>query len=438
MSLSIEQSALRKITRRLIPFLALLYFVSFLDRVNVGFAALTMNRELGLSPLLFGWGAGIFFLGYFLFEVPSNIALERVGARRWIARIMVSWGILSAGNAFVTGPAGFLLVRFLLGIAEAGFFPGMVLYLTYWVPAQHRAKMIASFMSAIPISSALGAPVSGALLGLDGIGGLSGWQWLFILEGLPAVILGIVVLFYLADRPSDAAWLTAAERDWLVGRLAGEEQHRLRRRRHSLAQALLDRRVVMLGLVYFGMVTGLYGIGFWMPQIVKGFGLSNLAVGFVVAIPYVAAAAAMVPWGRHSDRTGERVRHLAVAALVGGVGLAASGYVANPVPAMLALTAAAVGIYCIPAVFWTMPTAYLSGTAAAGGIALINSIGNLGGFAGPYLIGWAKDASGGYSLGLSLLAGFVLMAGVVALALGHDRSLEIAQDTSETPHGRGE
>ncbi|HKR37413.1 MAG TPA: MFS transporter, partial [Steroidobacteraceae bacterium] len=406
--------ALRKAAWRLIPFMGLLYFVAFLDRVNIGFAALTMNADLGLTPHMFGFASGIFFIGYVLFEVPSNIVMERVGARLWIARIMLTWGLLSAGTAFVSSPNQLYVLRFLLGVAEAGFFPGMILYLTYWFPAAWRARILSAFMIALPVSSAIGNPVSSALLSLQAYG-LHGWQWMFLLEGVPAVLCGVAVLVFLRDGPNKAAWLTSEEREWLRGELARE---RSTLKAQSSLAALSEPRVWLLGLVYFGMVTSLYGLGFWLPQIVKGFGnLSNLEVGFVSAIPYAVGALTMYLWGRHSDRTGERTWHIALPAFVGAVGLVLSAYVSGtPLLALAALCVTAMGCYAALPVYWTLPTSMLAAGAAAAGIALANSIGNIGGFLGPTLVGYITEATGSYAAGLFALAAFIAGSGVLVLA----------------------
>jgi D-galactonate transporter len=421
----IETSTIRTISLRLIPFLVLAYFLAYLDRVNLGFAALTMNAELKFTPTMFSWGAGIFFIGYFIFEVPSNIALEKFGASRWIARIMVSWGIISALMAMVSGPWSFYTLRFLLGVAEAGFFPGIILYLTYWYPAEYRARFLAAFAIAVPVSTVIGAPVSGLLLGLDGALGLKGWQWLFIIEGLPSVALGIVTWFYLTDRPSQATWLSAEQKAWLSAQLESEQaakaQHRM-----TLGQALSSPRVLVLSAVYFGFVGALYGMQFWLPQIVKAFGFSNLQTGFVTAIPYLFGSVAMVLWARHSDQTRERVWHVGLPLLLTAVALGACGYIQDPTLTMVAITVAAIGVFCTFALFWTLPTAWLSGTAAAGGIALINSIGNLAGFGGPYLIGWIKEATGSTSTGLLVLAILPLIAGLLVLFGKHGTTTEFS------------
>jgi ACS family tartrate transporter-like MFS transporter len=416
----------RKVAKRLIPFLILCYFVAYLDRVNLGFAALDMNKALGFSATLFGWGAGIFFIGYFIFEVPSNIILEKTGARIWIARIMITWGLVSAAMAFVSGPVSFLVIRFLLGAAEAGFFPGVILYLTYWFPAQERAKILGSFMAAIPLSSVIGAPISGWILGAtNGMAGLAGWQWLFIIEAAPAIILGFVVLGYLTDKPADATWLEPEERTALQNLLDAERRAKEAHQHFSLKEALLHPRVLGFGLIYLGVVTSLYGIGFWMPQIIKAFGLTNLQTGFVTAIPFLVGMIAMVLLSRHSDSTMERVWHVAGPAFLGGAGFLWSAYTSDPVMGMVALTIASIGIFSALPVFWTLPTAILTGTAAAGGIAFINSVGNLGGFAGPYAIGWVKDATGSYASGMVVLACTLIAAGALTLALGHRRESEV-------------
>ncbi len=424
--MDLETRTIARVTTRLVPFLILCYFVAYLDRVNVGFAALTMNKDLGISATAYGFGAGIFFLSYFVFEVPSNLFLERFGARKWIARIMVTWGILSGATAFVQGEYSFYLVRFLLGIAEAGFFPGIIFYLTLWFPAAYRARIIGYFMAAIPLSSVLGAPVSGALLGMDGVMGMHGWQWLFIVEAVPAVLLAVVVFYYLTDRPADAAWLPQEGRTWLANRLTLEQRQREAAQHFTVVQALTNPKVLALSLVYFGAVACNYGIGFFLPQIVKGFGLTNLATGFVTAIPYVVGVVAIIYWGRRSDQKQERKFHAAFALLVAAVGIAASTFLSDPTMKMLALSVAAFGVFGALPVFWTLPTSFLSGAAAAGGIAIINSIGNLSGFVGPYLVGYIKDQTGSFDGGLLCLAAFGFIAMVIVLVLNHDTALEQA------------
>jgi ACS family tartrate transporter-like MFS transporter len=418
---ALEHATLRAVSRRLIPFLFLLYVVSFLDRVNVGFAALEMNRDLGLSPAVYGFGAGIFFIGYSLFEVPSNLILARVGARRWIARIMITWGIIAAGMMFVRGPLSFYALRFLLGIAEAGFFPGIIFYLSEWFPADVRARAIARFMTAIPVSAVIGGPISGALLGLSGRLGLTGWQWLFLLEGLPAVVLGVAVLRYLPDGPEGAAWLAPEQRRWLVERLSTERDSCVARHGFSVIRALSSGVVWQMGLLVFLSVSfGQYALALWLPQIVRGFsGLSNLQVGFVSAIPNLVAVIAMVIVAAHSDRTGERCLHIAAASAVAAVGFLGCAFVQSPAFAVMFLSLAAAGLLSAHGPFWPLPSKFLTGSAAAGGIALINSLSNLSGFAGPYAIGLLNGASGNFRSGLLLLA-FVPLAGMaLALRLRH-------------------
>jgi len=418
----LEQRTIAKVSARLVPFLIVCYFVAYLDRVNVSFAALTMNKDLGLSASAFGFGAGIFFLAYFLFEVPSNLFLERVGARKWIARIMFTWGVLSGGMAFIGGETGFYVVRVLLGIAEAGFFPGIIFYLTLWFPAVYRARIVGYFMAAIPLSTVIGAPVSGLLLALDGSLGLKGWQWLFVLEAAPALILSVVVFFYLTDRPADATWLAPDERGWLVARLEDERLQRETVRRYSVREALLNPKVLALSLVYFGAVATNYGLSFFLPQIVKAFGISNLQAGVVAALPYVVGLVSIVFWGRRSDRKLERRFHLAFPLFVASAGIAISTALDDPTMKMAALSVAGFGIFgCLP-VFWTFPAAFLSGAAAAGGIALINSIGNLAGFAGPYAMGSIKDMTGSYTGGLLSLSAVGLIAMAIVLALRPDHT----------------
>jgi MFS transporter, ACS family, tartrate transporter len=418
----LEQRTIAKVSARLVPFLIVCYFVAYLDRVNVSFAALTMNKDLGLSASAFGFGAGIFFLAYFLFEVPSNLFLERVGARKWIARIMFTWGVLSGGMAFIVGEKSFYIVRVLLGIAEAGFFPGIIFYLTLWFPAVYRARIVGYFMAAIPLSTVIGAPVSGLLLSLDGFLGLRGWQWLFVLEAAPALILSVVVFFYLTDRPADAAWLEPDERAWLVARLDDERWQRETVRRYSVREALLNPKVLALSVVYFGAVATNYGLSFFLPQIVKAFGISDVQAGVVAALPYVVGLVSIVFWGHRSDRKLERRFHLAFPLFVASAGIAISTALDDPTMKMAALSVAGFGIFgCLP-VFWTFPAAFLSGAAAAGGIALINSIGNLAGFAGPYAMGSIKDMTGSYTGGLLSLSAVGLIAMAIVLALRHDHS----------------
>ncbi|HXI09074.1 MAG: MFS transporter [Bradyrhizobium sp.] len=423
---AVETSTIRAISWRLIPFLILAYFLAYLDRVNLSFASLTMNKDLGLSSLAYAWGAGIFFIGYFIFEVPSNLALEKFGARKWIARIMVSWGIISALMAAVDSHWSYFTLRFLLGVAEAGFFPGIILYLTYWYPAEYRARFMAAFAVAVPLSSVIGAPISGLLLELHGAMGLKGWQWLFIIEGIPSILLGLVTWFYLTDRPETADWLDAEQKAWLKSRLDAEHAAKQAVHKLSLGQALSSPPVIMPSVIYFGFVGALYGMQFWLPQIVKAFGLTNAQTGFVTAIPYLFGTVAMILWARHSDATRERVVHVGAPLLLTAAALGLSSYIKDPAITMVVLTVAAIGIFCCFAVFWTLPTAWLSGTAAAGAIALINSVGNLAGFVGPYLVGWVKETSGSAEIGLMVLALFPLVAGLLVFLGSHDTKTEFA------------
>jgi D-galactonate transporter len=408
-------AAIAKATYRLIPFLCLAYTVNFLDRVNVGFAALHMNADLGFSPAVFGFGAGIFFLGYIVFEIPSNLALQRFGARIWIARIMISWGLIACAMALVRGETSFYVSRLLLGIAEAGFFPGIILYLTYWFPAGTRARIIALFMASVPLATVFGGPISGVLLQMHGFAGLAGWQWLFIIEGAPAVLLGVLALFVLTDKPDKAAWLSENERRALTETLASEAANTKAVGYADLRQALKRPRVLALGVLYFLMVTGLYGIGFWMPQVLATFGLDPLHVGFLTAIPYLFAAIAMVLWGRHSDKTGERRWHIALPLLLAACAFAWSAYSGPLLPTMIALSLATLGFYAAFGPFWSLPTALLTGTGAAAGIALVNSMGNAAGFTGPYIVGLLKQATGSFSAALLFLAAALALGGLMAL-----------------------
>ncbi len=428
----LERRTMAKVTVRLVPFLVLCYFVAYLDRVNVGFAGLTMRTDLNLSASAYGLASGIFFLAYFVFEVPSNLFLHKFGARKWIARIMLTWGIVSGANAFVTGAFSFDVVRVLLGIAEAGFFPGIIFFLTLWFPAAYRGRIVGWFMAAIPASSVIGAPVSSLLLYLDGVAGLKGWQWMFLVEAVPALILSGVVFVYLTDRPADAKWLADDERRWLSDRLAAEERVRERRESLSVAQALLDPRVLTLALIYFGAVATNYGVGFWLPQIVAGFGgLTKFEIGLITAIPYAVGTISMVLWGRRSDATMERKAHVAIPLLVAAAGIAVAAFVGDPLYKMVALSIAGFGVFSSLPVFWTLPAAFLSGPAAAAGIAIINALGNLSGFAGPYAMGWIKDATGSFSGGLLVIAALAVVGMIAVILLPHDRKLETAAAPAE-------
>ena len=425
---------MRRISWRILPFVMLLYFVSFLDRVNVGFAAFTMNKAIGLSPAAYGLGGGLFFIGYFLFEVPSNLILYRVGVRVWIARVMVTWGIVSACSAFVTGPHSFYALRFLLGVAEAGFFPGIILYLSLWFPLRYRAIAAAAFMAAAPISTAIGSPISGALMELPQFAGLSNWQWLYLIEAAPAVVLGFVVLKALTDKPEDATWLAAEERDWLVGRLKSE---RTAAAMHGdgltgVWRTLCDLRVLALSLIYLGTSAGLYTLGLWAPLILRQYKFSSLETGWINAVPSVVAVVGMTLWARHSDRTLERTWHVVIPCAAACLGFVWAGATHTAMGVILALVVVNVGISAAKAPLWAMASSFLSGAGAAAGIAMINSIGNLGGFIGPYIIGWIKGKTGSYTGGLYVVGGTLALSAVLTLLMswrsaGRSRETETAE-----------
>ena len=425
-----HKQTMRKVVTRLMPALLVLYVIAYLDRVNVTFAQDRLEEDLGFSGAVYGFGAGIFFVGYFLLEVPSNLALHRFGARKWMARIMITWGLISACTMFVQGPLSFYAVRFLLGIAEAGFFPGMILYLSYWYPARERARAVGVFMSAIAISYAIGAPISGGIMSLfGGVAGPEDWQWLFLIEAIPAIVAGILVFWKLPDGPQDAGWLEPEEKAWLAERLEGEEQQRLARERHSLGDVLKDRRILVFALLYFTMVINVYGLSFWVGEIVDQInGIGDVTKGFVTAIPYTVAIIGMILIPRYSDRTGERKRVVAACLALAAVAFVASTVV-GPIAAVPALAVGLFFLLGVHGVFWTMPAALLSGAAAAAGIAMINSIGNLGGFVGPYLVGLVKDATGSTDGGLIVLAAILIVGSITALVVAHDKELERAPET---------
>ncbi|WP_240686823.1 MFS transporter [Amycolatopsis suaedae] len=407
------------------PFLCLLYFVNYLDRVNIGFAAPNgMNAELGLTATAFGFASGIFFLGYLVLEVPSNLALHRFGARRWMARIMISWGIVATAMAFVPNATTLIILRFLLGVAEAGFFPGIILYLTYWFPAAQRAKAVALFMMAVPISSAVGATLSSLLISAGhGVAGLPGWRFMFLVEGIPAILLAFVTWFYLTDRPEKARWLTESERDWLTRTLDAERKATEAQHHWPLRKALTHPRILALAFVYFGIAYGLYALGFFLPTIIAGFAqqfgttFTVTQSGLINAIPYVVGAVVMVFWARHGDRTGERTWHVALPMLVGGLAIPVALYLGNPFATMAAVTVCAVGVCAALPTFWALPSQFLSGAAAAGGIALINSLGNISGFAAPYVTGWLRDLTGSQKAGMWAVGICMVVAAGVAIAL---------------------
>ncbi|CAG2133059.1 putative metabolite transport protein NicT [compost metagenome] len=414
-----EDATYRKVSWRLVPFLLLCYVVAYLDRVNVGFAKLQMLNDLKFSETIYGLGAGIFFIGYFLFEVPSNVILHRVGARIWIARIMITWGVISAAMMFVTTPTMFYVLRFLLGVAEAGFFPGIILYLTYWYPAERRGRTTTFFMTAIALSGVIGGPLSGWVMqAFDGHNGWSGWQWMFLLEGIPSILVGLWVLAYLDDRIRHAKWLTEDEKALLERNIANEEQHK---EDPPIRKVLSSPRVWLMSAIYFCFVMGLYGVSFWLPTIIKQTGVKGaLDIGLLTAIPYGCAVIGMILVAYSADKRGERRWHIALPALAGAVGLVLSvQWHGDTTLAMVALTLATIGILTTLPLFWSLPTAFLAGTGAAAGIALINSLGNLAGFISPYAVGWLKDLtqstdSGMYLLAICLVAGAALTLSVPA------------------------
>jgi len=434
---------LGKVAMRITPFLALLYFVNYLDRVNIGFAGPNgLNKELGLTATAFGFASGIFFLGYLILEVPSNLALHRFGARRWIARIMITWGIVATVMAFVPNSLTLVILRFLLGVAEAGFFPGIILYLTYWFPAAQRAKAVALFMAAIPVSTAIGSTLSSLLIVHgSGIFGLSGWRFMFLVEGIPSILLAFVTWFYLTDRPEKAKWLSDEERNWLTTELDAERNAKEAEHHWPLRKALTHPRILGLAFVYFAIAYGLYALGFFLPTIIAGFGqefgtkLSVLQAGLLTAIPYVIGAVVMVLWARHGDRTGERTWHVALPMLIGGAAIPVALYLGSPFAAMTAVTVCAVGVCAAFPTFWALPSNFLAGSAAAGGIALINSLGNISGFAAPYITGWLRDLTGTQRTGMWVVGACMVAGAVLAVALGAKPRAQRRQ--TETTAGRG-
>jgi MFS family permease len=423
---AVGKTTMTKVSRRLIPFLILLYFVNYLDRVNISFAGPNgMNGDLRMSAKMFGFASGIFFIGYLLLEVPSNIALNKFGGRRWLARIMLTWGIISTAIAFVPNAETLVVLRFLLGVAEAGFFPGVILYLTFWFPERHRSKAVSMFMVAVPVSSAVGATLSALIIDWGhGLFDLDGWRVMFLVEGLPAVALAFFCWFYLTDRPGQATWLEAAEKHWLETVLDYERSTAETGQHWPLKKALSHPRILTLAFIYFGIVYGLYAVGFFLPTIVAGFQeqygthLNIIERGLVTSVPYVVAAVVMVPWARHSDRTGERVWHVAIPAIVGGVSVPVALYMTDPYLAMVAVTLSTCSVMCALPVFWALPSTFLTGVAAAGGIALINSLGNLSGFGGPYVTGWLTELTGNAKVALWVVGVLSLAAAALVVYLG--------------------
>ncbi len=411
---AIEKSAMRKIYIRLLPFAVLTYFLAYVDRINVSFAGLTMKGDLHMSSTALGFAAGTFYWGYFIFEVPSNVILEKIGARIWIARIMITWGIFAGLTAMSTGSTSFAIVRFLLGASEAGFFPGIILYFTYWFPGHHHGRIVSAFLIGLPVAVAVGSPISTAILGFDGVLGLRGWQWMYIVEGVPTVLIGVVTLFVMTDRPEQATFLTAEEKSWLTTRLASERKAKEAVKTFGMWQSMFDPKVLLLSLNYFGIVVASLGVLIFVPQIIKSIGNSgNMAVGWLTMIPYIFGAISLIVWGRISDRMQERRWNLLIACLVSAAGLFIAGYMMGTWWSMAGLTIATMGFYGTKGPFWAMPPMFLTGTAAAASIAWINSIGNLGGFFGPWYVGVMKDMTGSYSGGLYGLALLCLVAAII-------------------------
>jgi MFS family permease len=410
-----SERTLAKVFRRILPFIFACYVISYLDRTNVGFAALTMNHDLGLTAEQFGWGAGLFFIGYFMFEIPSNLIMQKVGARVWIARIMITWGVFSMLTAFVVGPKSFAAARFLLGVAEAGFTPGIYLYFTHWFPGKWRAKATAAFLVGIPVANMIGSPVSGALLQLGGMHGLRSWQWLLLIEGVPAVILGIACLFVLADRPEKAKWLSDEEKAILARRLAAEQKGIAAKHGAKLRDAMTNWRVFVLAFVNFCGIVGSIGVGLWMPQIIKQFGVSHAVVGGLTAVPYAIGAVVMLLWARLANRASNRIPYVAGALVIAAVALTASVMTEVPALKLVALCFTVSGILAFQATYWAIPSSFLTGRAAAGGLALIVSVGNLGGFVGPSMIGVIKQISNGFTAPLMAVSA-VLLVGAATIA----------------------
>ena len=420
MDAAIEARTMRKVYLRLLPFAVICYILAYIDRINGSFAALTMRGDLKMSAADFGFAVGTFYWAYFLFEVPSNVIMEKVGARIWIARIMITWGIFASATAFVTGTTSFAVVRFLLGMGEAGFFPGLILYFTYWFPARHHARIVSGFLVGLPVAVAVGAPVSTGLMSLDGLFGLKGWQIMFIAEGLPTIVLGIVCYFVMTNRPEEATFLTRQEKDWLTARIASERKAKEAVRVYSMFESMWNPKVLLLALNYLGIVTASLGMLFFIPQIIKSLGtFTNMQVGWLTMIPYICGGIALVVWGRISDRMHERRWNLLLACVLSTGGLVLAGLTMGTWWAMAGMSLAAMGFYGSKGPFFAMPPMFLSGTALAASLAWINSIGNLGGFFGPWWIGVMKDATGSFSGGLYGLALLSLVSAVVCALFLH-------------------
>ncbi|MEO8006161.1 MAG: MFS transporter [Betaproteobacteria bacterium] len=411
----LRRRTMAKVSWRLLPLVVVAYLIAYIDRTNIAVAALTMNKDLGISTSVYGIGAGIFFIGYAVFEIPSNMILEKVGARIWIARIMITWGIVSGLMATASGPTSFIVLRFLLGVAEAGFFPGMILYFTYWYPAAYRGRVISTLFIAVPVANAVSSVISGAILSMDGIWGLHGWQWVFIIEAVPAVLLAGVVLAYMTDRPAVAHWLAADEKEWLESELAAERRAVEAKGKLTIWQVMSDPRVLAISGIYFFSATANYGITFFLPQIVKSVGVqSNFTIGLLSAIPYVVGVFGLLAFGYSSDRMSERRRHLICAAIIGGIGFFIAGWIGNSYWALVGMSIATIGTYGCRPTMWPMPSQFLTGAAAAVGIAFINSIGNLGGYVGPFVVGWIKDSTKSFELAVFFLAACSFASALIA------------------------
>lgn len=428
---SLEKKTIRKVTWRIIPFVFICYIISYIDRANLGYAALEMNKDIALSSEVFGFASGIFFIGYFLFEVPSNVMMQRFGARVWIARILVTWGILAVLTGFVQSATHLYILRFLLGVAEAGFFPGIIMYFTFWFRSKEQATTIALFTAAIPVSYIIGAPLSTWIMDYINWMDIAGWRWMFILEGLPAVILGVVTYFYLTERPENAKWLDATEKEWLIGELKKDRESRKNVKHLGIMKAMANPKVLFLSFIYFVYQTGSLGVGYWMPQIIKGFSdtLTNMQIGLIATIPYIGATIGMIFWSRRSDSKGERRLHSAIPLLLAAIGLVGAGLTSNPYVAIVLITISLTGMYSFKAPFWALPSLFLTQSTAAIAIAAINSVGNLGGFVGPYAIGIIKGATGDTKVGLLFLSALLLISFLMVLFMKIDDKATQAENT---------
>ena len=411
---TLSEQAFRKVIFRFLPVMLFAYVIAYIDRTNIGFAALTMNKDLGLSPLAFGWGAGVLFFGYCFFEVPSNALLYRVGARRWLARIMITWGITTAATALVVGPKSFYIARFLLGVAEAGFTPGAMYFFTAWFPVHYRSRLMSWYHMSVPVASLVSGPVSSLIMQMNGFLGLAGWKWLFIAEGVPAVVIGFALYYVLTERPEEAKWLTPEERDVVIRTLAVEKRERAVKK---LWAAMADSRVLVLAGIMLCFTIGSYAVAIWLPLILKGYNLSNFAVGMVAAIPYLFGCMGTLIWANRVDRSGRRIRNLAAACLVGAVGLLVSVRFPTLAVSMVGLSIALIGITSARGIFWSIPPRFLTGLGAASGLAFINSIGTMGGFFGPVIMGWLKTTTGSFTMGLAVMGGLMAVATLLTLSM---------------------